>query len=219
MAVSTTSLGKAQVGVALGSGRARTAPRPHPAVVGPLWTTRRRTSVLAAACRAEGHGRRPRESRAAGRAAATAPVSRGVATRQVAVVTGVGQSCRRTVAGIVAGAEAGVASRRRVVVSRVPRVAGRAATTVVRATVSPVAIRAGKAVATRRAASHVVARRRATADRGRAATGNARWPRVLLNHSGWCGRVPSGRRPVACCPAAPCEARVGGRTRPSRWLW
>jgi hypothetical protein len=89
-------------------------------------------------------------------------VTRGVATRQPAGATEVGLSRRRT----AHEAGGGVANRRRVVVSRVPRAADRA-TSVVRVVGNPVAMRVEMTVVRRQIVSRVVARRRDTADTGR----------------------------------------------------
>lgn len=125
-------------------------------------TPRQRMSVVAAAYRAVGHGRR-RESRAIGTVAAmragTPLVTRAVVRR--AGVSGVGPTRRRT----VRGAEAVVASRRRVAVSRAPRAAHRATTVAAAVGALVVATPAGMAAVAGRAASHGVARRRTTADR------------------------------------------------------
>lgn len=180
MAGSLMSLVRAPADVACESGRVRTALRRRLAVVDRTSMTHRRTSVLVVVCRVEDNGRHRRGNQVAG-TAVTPPVSRGVAMRRLAGVTVVGPSCRRTVHGVAA---AGVASQRRVVVSRVPRAVGRV-TTVVRAVETPAAMRAERVVVTRQGASHVVVRPRAIADVGRRAVGPPedccwRWAERLL---------------------------------------
>lgn len=190
---SPTSLVRARADVVCGSGPLRTGLRRHHAAVAQVRTTHRRTSVLAGVCRAEGRGlrhrHRPRrrESLAAGRAAAMPLVMRGVATRQLAEATEVtegGRSRRRR----AREAGGGVASQRRVAVSRAPRAAGRA-TSVVRAVGSLVAMRSGMAVVTRQAVSRVVARRRGIADSRTSVAGS----RTSVAGSGR-GVAGSGRR-------------------------
>lgn len=95
---------------------------------------------------------------AAATAGETRPGNLDVATRRAAV-TVAGPNHRRT----VCGDEAVAVSRRRVVVSRVLRAAGRV-TTVEPAVGTPVATRVGRVVAERRVVSRVGDRRRTTAD-------------------------------------------------------
>lgn len=145
-------------------------------------------SVAAAAYRAVGHDRR-RESRAIGtvavRRAGTPLVTRAVVRR--AGATGAGPTRRRTVHGV----EAVVVSRRRGAVSRAPRAAHRATTAVPAVGALVVVTPAGMAAAAGRAASHGVARRRATADHEREQAAD---DRDAGDHHEQRGRRKAGRR-------------------------